>query len=103
MAGPGPICARCYDDVWRLSERHWCEKCEATDVPPTAFTPDGDGSKRRRCVDCREMVTDDQAHLVKANNVVGRAHRCEECGQAAHRAIVAYNRVSQHQRKLRQQ
>lgn len=28
MTGPGPICARCHDDYWRLSGRGWCIPCE---------------------------------------------------------------------------
>jgi NAD-dependent SIR2 family protein deacetylase len=65
---------------------------QATDVPPAVFEPSGDGSYRVTCHDCKAKVPSDRAHVVKANNASGRAHRCEDCGQAAHAGVVAFNR-----------
>lgn len=59
--------------------------------PHVTFDPSGDGTYRVRCCDCRALVPSDRAHIVKANNVSGRANRCDDCGQAAHRRIWAFN------------
>jgi len=65
MAGPGPICLRCYDDKWRLSERHWCDACEAAphgdrahDCEHTSMQHGADGCNVAGCL-CAFMSWDE--------------------------------------------
>ena len=69
----------------------WLRDNDRYEPGPPLFVPTGDGSYRVTCCECGRKVPSNFAHMVKANNLVGRANRCHDCGVIAHANILEFN------------